>query len=50
MYFKTFGAMGEDVLINKIFKHKNGFYIDVGALHPVNGSLTITFTKKVGTV
>ncbi len=46
MYFKTFGAMGEDVLINKIFKHKNGFYIDVGALHPINGSLTHNLHKK----
>lgn len=46
MYFKTFGAMGEDVLINKIFKHKNGFFVDVGALHPVNGSLTYNLYKR----
>jgi len=46
MYFKAFGAMGEDVLINKIFKHKIGFFIDVGALHPVNGSLTYNLYKK----
>ena len=46
MYFKTFGAMGEDVLINKIFKHKKGFFVDVGALHPVNGSLTYNLYKR----
>ena len=45
-YFKAFGATGEDVLLNKIFKNKKGFYIDVGALHPVNGSLTYNLYKR----
>ena len=45
-YFKAFGATGEDVLLNKIFKNKKGFYIDVGALHPVNGSLTYHLYKR----
>ena len=45
-YFKSFGATGEDVLLNKIFSNKIGFYIDVGALHPINGSLTYNLYKK----
>lgn len=45
-YFKTFGATGEDVLLNKIFSNNNGFYIDIGALHPVNGSLTYELYKR----
>ena len=45
-YFKAFGATGEDVLLNKIFKNNKGFYIDIGALHPVNGSLTYNLYKK----
>lgn len=45
-FFKSFGATGEDVLLNKIFNKKTGFYIDVGALHPVNGSLTYNLYKK----
>ena len=45
-FFKSYGATGEDVLLNKIFKNKKGFYIDVGALHPINGSLTHNLYKK----
>ncbi len=46
-YFPSYGATGEDVLINKIFKNKaDGFFVDVGALHPVNGSLTYNLSKK----
>ncbi len=46
-YFKAFGATGEDVLLNKIFKNTTkGFYLDVGALHPINGSLTYNLYKK----
>tara|TARA_B100000963_G_C22592483_1_gene656204 strand:+ start:1041 stop:1760 length:720 start_codon:yes stop_codon:yes gene_type:complete len=45
-YFRSYGATGEDVLINKIFKKKKGLYLDVGALHPVNGSLTYNLYKK----
>ena len=45
-FFKSYGATGEDVLLNKIFKDNKGFYIDVGALHPVNGSLTHNLYKK----
>ncbi len=40
-YFGSYGASGEDIFINKFFNNlKNGFFVDVGALHPVNGSLT----------
>ena len=45
-FFKSYGATGEDVLLNKIFKDNTGFYIDVGALHPINGSLTHHLYKK----
>ena len=45
-FFKSYGATGEDVLLNKIFKNKKGFYIDVGALHPINGSLTHNLYKR----
>ena len=45
-FFKSYGATGEDVLINKIFRKNNGFYVDVGALHPINGSLTYNLYKR----
>ncbi len=46
-FYPSFGATGEDVLINKIFRNmENGFYVDVGALHPINGSLTYNLYKK----
>ncbi len=45
-FFKSYGATGEDVLLNKIFKNHKGFYIDVGALHPINGSLTYNLYNK----
>ena len=46
-YFPSYGATGEDVLINKIFKNKiDGYFVDVGALHPINGSLTYNLSKK----
>ena len=45
-YFKSFGATGEDVLLNKIFNNQKGSFIDIGALHPINGSLTYNLYKK----
>tara|TARA_B100000035_G_scaffold313721_1_gene328100 strand:- start:1840 stop:2613 length:774 start_codon:yes stop_codon:yes gene_type:complete len=46
-YFPSYGATGEDVLINKIFKNKiDGYFVDVGALHPINGSLTYNLSKR----
>ena len=46
-YFPSYGATGEDVLIHKIFKNKiDGYFVDVGALHPINGSLTYNLSRK----
>ena len=39
-YFSSYSAHGEDVFIKKFFKMLKGFFVDVGALHPINGSLT----------
>ena len=33
-------------IIKKIFKNRIGFYVDVGALHPINGSNTYNLYKK----
>ena len=45
-YFPSYGASGEDVLISRYFENKkNGFYVDVGALHPINGSMTYNLSK-----
>ena len=45
-FFPSYGATGEDVLLRKIFKNKSGFYVDVGALHPINGSNTYHLYKR----
>ena len=45
-FFASYSATGEDVLLRKIFKNKIGFYVDVGALHPINGSNTHHLYKK----
>ena len=45
-FFPSYGAVGEDALIKKIFKNKTGFYVDVGALHPINGSNTYHLYKR----
>ncbi len=45
-FFRSFGATGEDVFVNKVFHKKKGFYVDIGALHPINGSLTYNLYKK----
>ena len=46
-FFPSYSATGEDVFINKIFENENhGFFVDVGALHPINGSLTYNLYKK----
>ena len=42
-----FGEFGEDIFINRIFKNfKKGFYIDIGAYHPIKGSLTYLLYKR----
>ncbi|WP_375491770.1 FkbM family methyltransferase, partial [uncultured Nostoc sp.] len=44
MTFISYAQNFEDVLLNRVFKHKStGFYIDVGALHPTVDSVTKAF-------
>ncbi|MEH2040891.1 FkbM family methyltransferase [Nostoc sp.] len=44
MTFISYAQNFEDVLLNRVFKHKNqGFYIDVGALDPLFDSVTKAF-------
>lgn len=43
----SYSQEGEDLILNRIFDGKeNGFYIDVGAHHPVRFSNTYFFYKK----
>lgn len=43
----TFSQEGEDLLINRILNNKeNGFFIDVGAHHPIRFSNTYFFYRK----
>ncbi len=45
--FTSYGGSGEDIFISKFFQNfKKGFYVDVGALHPINGSLTYLLYQK----
>ncbi len=45
--FISYGGSGEDIFISKFFGDlKKGFYVDVGALHPINGSLTYLLYQK----
>jgi FkbM family methyltransferase len=45
--FTSYGGSGEDIFISKFFRDFNkGFYVDVGALHPINGSLTYLLYQK----
>ena len=45
--FTSYGGSGEDIFISKFFRDlKKGFYVDVGALHPINGSLTYLLYQK----
>jgi len=42
-----FGEFGEDIFINRFFKNfKKGSYVDIGAYHPIKGSLTYLLYKK----
>ena len=44
---KTYSILGEDKFIKNYFKNKlNGFYIDVGCYHPLNGNNTHLLYKK----
>ena len=43
----SYSQEGEDLLLNRIFSNKNkGFYIDVGAHHPIRFSNTYLLSKK----
>lgn len=43
----SYSQEGEDMILNRIFENqKNGFYVDVGALHPKRFSNTYLFYKK----
>ena len=46
-FLSAFSQEGEDILINKIFLgFKKGFYIDIGAHHPIKWSTTYLLYKK----
>lgn len=42
-----YSQMGEDMILNNLFQNKNeGFFVDIGAYHPVELSNTYYFYKK----
>jgi len=44
---KSYSTLGEDIFIDSFFKNKkNGFYLDVGAYHPIDGNNTYLLFKK----
>lgn len=44
---KSFSQEGEDMVLERIYEHKfDGFYVDVGAHHPMRFSNTYHFYKK----
>lgn len=43
----SYGQNGEDLSISRLFEHtQNGFYVDIGAHHPVRFSNTYLFYQK----
>jgi FkbM family methyltransferase len=47
MSFVSYAQNFEDVLLNRVFGAKpSGFYVDVGAYHPVEGSVTKAFYDR----
>lgn len=43
----SYGQEGEDILLQRLFSGlKEGFYVDIGAHHPIRFSNTFTFYKK----
>ena len=45
----SYSQFGEDMLLNFYFlRQQQGFYIDIGAYHPIHLSNTYHFYKKVG--
>ena len=44
---KSYSQEGEDLILHRLFEHKtSGFYVDVGAHHPMRFSNTLLFYKK----
>ena len=43
---KTYSMNGEDLFIDNFFKNKRGFYVDVGAYHPLELSNTYLLHKR----
>lgn len=44
---KSYSQEGEDMILRRLFEHqRNGFYVDVGAHHPMRFSNTYYFYKK----
>jgi hypothetical protein len=44
---KSYSMFGEDLIVKKFFKNKkNGFYVDVGCYHPIEGNNTYLLLKK----
>ena len=42
-----YAEFAEDIMINRIFNNiSDGFYLDIGAYHPIKGSLTYTLHKR----
>lgn len=44
--FRSYSQYGEDAVISTFFRNKIGFYVDVGAYHPVLYSNTYAFYRK----
>ena len=43
-----YGEFAEDIMVNRILRnYKNGTYIDIGAYHPIKGSLTYKFQRII---
>jgi len=42
----TYSTFGEDLILEKFLKKKNGFYVDIGCYHPYEGSNTYLLYKK----
>ena len=44
---KSYSMLGEDLVVNNFFKNKtNGFYVDVGCYHPIDGNNTHLLFKN----
>jgi hypothetical protein len=42
----TYSTFGEDLILEKYLKKKNGFYVDIGCYHPYHGNNTYLLHKK----